>query len=145
MRSLISKEKCTMCYTYLTECKERVSCELINVKQLGGLMYPTFDVVSVLQIADKTFTNALKSLPLQQVLGLAVEMTKDIVAEILSEPNEFFSEIAAHDPHHKMLLMKKIVFHFISLKGKHFCKTKNIEAKKLLRHRNTKEVLFNHE
>ena len=145
MRALISKEKCTMCYTYLTECKERVSCHLINVKQLGGLQYPTLDVVSVLQIANRTLENALTSLPLPHVFSFALEMTKDIVAEILSEPNDFFTEIAAHDPHHKMNLLKKIVFHFISLKGKHFCRTKNIEDKSLVRHKNTKEILFKHE
>jgi len=53
MRILVRKEKCTYCYTYLTECKERVSCQLINVKQLGGLVYPTFDVVTVVHIADR--------------------------------------------------------------------------------------------
>ena len=36
------------------------------------------------------------------------------------------------------------VFHFISLKGKHFCRTKNIEDKSLVRHKNTKEILFKH-
>ena len=72
MRSLVAKEKCTFCYTYLTECKERVSCSLINVKQLGGLVYPTFDVVSVIQIANRTFENALKTLKVQQVLSMAV-------------------------------------------------------------------------
>jgi len=72
MRSLKSKEKCTMCFTYLTECKEKVSCQLINVKQLGGLQYPTYDVVSVLQIANRTLENALTSLPLSQVFSFAL-------------------------------------------------------------------------
>ena len=112
MRSLVAKEKCTLCYTYLTECKNRVSCTLINVKQLGGLVYPTFDVVSVLQIANKTFENALKTLNVQQVFSMALEMMKDIVSEILCDENELFLDIAAHDPHHKMLMLKKIVFSF---------------------------------
>ena len=68
-----------MCYTYLTECKERVSCQLINVKQLGGLQYPTFDVVSVLQIANRTLENALTSLPLSQVISFALEMTATLI------------------------------------------------------------------
>ena len=96
MRSLVAKEKCTFCYTYLTECKKRVSCSLINVKQLGGLVYPTFDVVSVIQIANRTLENALKTLKVQQVLSMAEEMMKDIVSEILCDENEFFMEIAAH-------------------------------------------------
>ena len=53
MRKLIEKEKCTYCYTYLTECKERVSCQLIHFKQLGGLMYPIFDVVTIVEIANR--------------------------------------------------------------------------------------------
>ena len=53
MRKVIEKEKCTYCYTYLTECKERVSCQLIHFKQLGGLMYPIFDVVTIVEIANR--------------------------------------------------------------------------------------------
>ena len=53
MRTLIKKEKCTFCYTYLKECKDRVSCPLINVKQLGGLINPIADVVSVVKLANR--------------------------------------------------------------------------------------------
>lgn len=145
MRSLIAKEKCTLCYTYLIDCKQRVSCTLINVKQLGGLVYPTFDVVSVLQIANRTFENALQTLDVQKVFSMAVEMMKDIVSEILCDENELFLDIAAHDPQHKMLMLKKIVFSFIAIKGRHFCRTTNVQQKSLVRHKNTKEILFKHE
>lgn len=134
-----------MCFTYLTECKQRVSCPLIKVKQLGGLVYPSFDIVTVVQIANQTLENALKTLSVQKVFSLAVEMTNDIVSEILCDNNDLFLEIAAHDPYHKMSIMKKIVFSFIALKGKHFCKNKNIEQKSLVRHKKTKEILFSHE
>lgn len=53
MKKLIDNETCTYCYTYLTECKERASCELINFKQLGGLMYPIFDVITVVEITNR--------------------------------------------------------------------------------------------
>lgn len=53
MKKLIDTEKCTYCYTYLTECKERVTCELINFKQLGGLKYPLFDVVSIVETTNR--------------------------------------------------------------------------------------------
>ena len=145
MRSLVAKEKCTFCYTYLTECKKRVSCSLINVKQLGGLVYPTFDVVSVIQIANRTFENALKTLKVQQVLRMAVEMMKDIVSEILCDENEFFMEIAAHDPEHKLAILKKIVFSFISMKGKYICNSTNVQQNSLLRNKLTKQILFRHE
>ena len=42
MRKLIEKETCPSCYTiqytFLTKCKQRVSCQLKDFKQLGGLM-----------------------------------------------------------------------------------------------------------
>lgn len=53
MRKMSEKEKCTLCYTYMKECRERVSSELINVKQLGGLVYPTFDFVTVVRITNR--------------------------------------------------------------------------------------------
>ena len=89
--------------------------------------------------------NALKTTSIQKVLSLAVEMTKDIVAEILSSNDEYFQEIAAHSQQHKMSIIKKIVFSFISLKAKHVCRTKNVSKSTLIRHQKTKEVLFKHQ
>ena len=53
MRTLLSKEKCMFCYTCLKECKKRVTCPLISAKQLGGLVYPIADVVSVVILANR--------------------------------------------------------------------------------------------
>jgi hypothetical protein len=50
MRSIIKKEKCTLCYTYLTECNNRGTCPLIDTKQLGGLIYPIADVVYIVNL-----------------------------------------------------------------------------------------------
>ncbi len=53
MRTIIRKEKCTFCYTFLTESKQRVTCTLINNKQLGGLIYPISDVVDIVNLANR--------------------------------------------------------------------------------------------
>ena len=53
MRTIIKKEKCTMCYTYLKESTNRVSCPLITAKQLGGLVYPISDVVEIVKLANR--------------------------------------------------------------------------------------------
>ena len=39
----------------------------------------------------------------------------------------------------------KIVFSFISMKGKHMCRSVNMEQTTLIRHKNTKQILFKHE
>ena len=53
IHTLIKKEKCDLCYTYLNQCENRVTCHLINVKQLGGLINPISDVVSIVKHANR--------------------------------------------------------------------------------------------
>jgi hypothetical protein len=53
MRTIIKKEKCTFCYTFLTESNNRVTCPLITAKQKGGLIYPISDVVEVVKLANR--------------------------------------------------------------------------------------------
>lgn len=79
------------------------------------------------------------------MLAVGIELTKEIVAEILCTHGELFEEIAIHDRSHKVSLLKKIVFNFISIKGKHLCRTVNCEQNSLMRHKKTKAVLFQHE
>lgn len=145
MRRLIETEKCTFCYTFLTECKERVSCELINFKQLGGLMYPLFDIVSVVQIANSAVELALENKSLGELLKCGVHITNEIVSEILCSQCDLLQEICLHDADHRTKQLKKIVFTFVSLKAKHLCRTKNIETSTMIRHNNTKQVIFMHE
>jgi hypothetical protein len=79
------------------------------------------------------------------MLVLGIELTNEIVAEILVSHTELLEELCVHDPSHKPILMKKIVFSFITIKGKHLCRTFNIEENSMIRHQYTKTVLFKHE
>jgi hypothetical protein len=76
---------------------------------------------------------------------MGVELTKEIVAEILCSRSDLLDEVAIHDKAHKVLLIKKIVFSFISVKGKHLCRSINNEQNSLIRHYHTKNVIFKHE
>jgi hypothetical protein len=101
-------------------------------------MYKVFHSLSALE-------NALQNKTIREVLILGVELTNEIVAEILASQSELLQEIRIHDQNHQPILMKKIVFSFVTMKGKHLCKTFNIEQNSLIRHSNTKTVLFKHE
>ena len=145
MKKILDKETCMYCYTYLKENKERISCELINFRQLGGLVYPLFDIVTIVQTSNKVLASALEKDSLCNVLKCGKSITNEIVAEILSSETNLLQEIALHDQQHRLKLLKIIVFSFISLKGKHLCRTENIKCSTLIRHKNTKQVLFLHE
>ena len=72
-------------------------------------------------------------------------MTKEIVAEILCSCPELLGEIGLHDKNHQVTVIRKILFCFLSVKGKHLCKNANLEENSLIRHKKIKEVLFKHE
>ena len=61
MRTLLAKESCVLCYTFLKECKETVSCQLIENKQRGGLICPLVDIVYIIKMANRGFDLATKS------------------------------------------------------------------------------------
>ena len=82
---------------------------------------------------------------LANVLKKGVELTKEIVAEILSTDSDLLTEIGMHDQYHRLNMIKSIVFSFISIKGKQLCRSENIDNSTMIRHKNTKEVIFKHE
>ena len=80
-----------------------------------------------------------------QTLNVGEKLTKDILAEILCEFPNMFMELDLHDKSHKVKLMKRIIFSFVSIKAKHVTRTRNKEANSCIRHKRTKEIIFSHE
>jgi hypothetical protein len=81
----------------------------------------------------------------KEILMLGIEITNEIVAEILCSHPEMLEEIKMHNKNHQVILLKKVVFSFVTIKGKHLCRSINIEQNSLVRHQKTKDVLFKHE
>ncbi len=81
-----------------------------------------------------------------KVLNSGDCLVKEIVSEILcQDSNSLLAEIESHNKTHKAVLMKRIVFSFITIKGKHICRTYNQESNFMTRHRKIKSVIFMHE
>jgi hypothetical protein len=68
----------------------------------------------------------VKQKGIKEILLLGIELTHDIVSELLCSHSEVLEEIGLHDKHHHVVLLKKIVFSFVNIKGKHICRTANI-------------------
>ena len=84
---------------------------------------------------------------LSKVLSYGIEITKDIVAELLcnTSMSDLLKEVSLHDEHHRVNMLRKIVFSFISMKGKHIYRNVNIEENTLIQHKSTKQILFKDE
>ena len=57
----------------------------------------------------RTFENAVAKESLPKVLSYGVEITKEIVAEILANMSDLLQEISLHDEHHRVNLLKGAV------------------------------------
>ena len=121
----------------MKENQNNKSCETIPVQNLKMFHIPLFPFSAI--------ETALETQTIKQILIAGLEVTKEIVAEILTAHEELLEEIATHDQNHKAILIKRIVFSFVTIKSKHLCRTFNIEQNSLIRHQNTKTVLFQHE
>ena len=93
----------------------------------------------------RVFDSAIKEKGLSQILNFGDSLTNDILGEILCSNCSLLNEIDLHDKGHKIKLMKRLIFSFISIKGKHLCRTQNKEENSLIRHSKTKEIIFNQE
>lgn len=119
-------------------------------KIIGNTFLLLFHFIhSVTRINSSTFLrlfeNAISEQGISTVLRQGIEITNEIVAELLCTDSDLFREISLHDKQHKVIILKKIVFSFISIKGKHQCRTVNVEKNTLIRHKKTKEIIFRHE
>ena len=59
-RKLEANYPCVYCKDFLESCTERHTCDLIDKKDLGGLVRPSLDVNSVVNVADKLLTQLIK-------------------------------------------------------------------------------------
>ena len=93
----------------------------------------------------RAFDFAIKEKGLSKILNFGASLTKNILSEILCSNSSLLHEIDCHDKGHKVKLIKRVIFSFISIKGKHLCRSENKEINSLIRHSKTKEILFKHE
>ena len=96
-------------------------------------------------MSNRAYDFSVKQEGLSKTLNFGDTLLSNILSEILSHNSDLFSEIDLHDKKHKITLMKRIIFCFICIKGKHACRTWNKENNSLIRHSRTKEVIFKHE
>ena len=80
----------------------------LTIKIFLGICWLSFTYFSALD-------SAIKAKGLKDILILGIEITHEIVAEILCSHHEVLGEIAMHDKAHKVILLKKIVFSFVTI------------------------------
>jgi len=91
-------------------------------KIIGNTFLLLFHFIhSVTRINSSTFLrlfeNAISEQGISTVLRQGIEITNEIVAELLCTDSDLFREISLHDKQHKVIILKKLYFPLYLSKG----------------------------
>ena len=87
----------------------------------------------------------IKQLKMSVSSSFGNDLTTEILSELVLSGSPVLNEIDLHDKTHKLGLIKRIIFSFICIKGKHLSRSFNKEGNSMIRHSNTKRIIFSHE
>ena len=145
-KKLISNTCCYECRTHLKSCGERVTCDLIDVKNknfFGSLTNPTNDITVVVKIVESAYMDALRKNTILTTPSIIHKITTTTLMVISDQKPKTFEILDKHAVGHKANMIITLSRMYLVLKLKHFCKTKNHELKdKNIRQKYCKLVLF---
>ena len=145
-RQIKKKTDCKVCAESLQNIgNASANFRLIEQKNRGGLIFPSDGVVKICTVAEQilqverfsknffTNENLLKDL-----------CTKTVTCMITQYPS--FNNVCDHTPFHKYTITREITLVYLSIRLRHFARTKNREIKKdRIRKKLSKLVIFQHQ
>ena len=143
-RVLLRSTQCSTCASFLQNKKLMLTCSLIEVKDLGGLVRPCREVVRVVIMADRVFETAAKVKNLAGEKNVFLKLTIETQNTILTNDSSIFYELDKYCKH-SINLVKKILSVFFTMRISHLCRTENSRVNSGLRNFKTKQVQRSHE
>ena len=119
---------CVYCVNYLESLVIKQGCQLIDIKNRGGLVIPAKNVVTIVKLADGTLESFVKKRKIlcQKDIIKKIEVgVKTLVLEnhpiIFSNLNDHLDDLSCTS-NHRLNLIDKIVACYVSLRLKHYCR-----------------------
>ena len=141
-KSIVAKESCDVCKDILVS-QDRVSSNILDIKNRGGLTKPCEDLVRVVKVCDSIVEKAIKEKEISRkkenfVLHTVVK-TRFAVLEIC--PNLFMGlEMTSPTHDHKCNLIDKISSLYTTIRINHLFKKQETGFRRM----SNKVVLFRH-
>ena len=147
-RRLISKENCKQCKEFLLNCRIRKSCDLLNLKNRGGLVTPGVHIDLIIKTANQLLETVKSEKNIYSEKNIIEKMYVNVKRILDVKQHNFLSFLDEHTDimnsgSHRALLIKKVVSIFLTLRLKHMAKLKNLSlTNKRIRKTYSKLILF---
>lgn len=129
-RRILQKLKCVVCQQLLIGDKADFLLSLINIKDRGGLTYPSTAVIKIVKSCENFIKFENKAICYKKFISY---FTKD-----LSNLDLFKSHDVEHDPQHLYLLLLSIVKLYLDIRCNHISKSDHVTERNYLK----KTILF---
>lgn len=142
VKALLSKIKCEMCLDPLMGNKKNLLNSFINFKDLGGLIYPSDDVISICVQVENSIRkhNKMNNLHYNNiVLRIELEVLECIGNRVFKTLNEKHNDASCID-NHRIQLISAIIRNYCRVRIHYICKSQNERDK--IRNYYKKLVLF---
>lgn len=146
VRQIIDKLTCTECRAAIVAKTSFDHSILLNLKNKGGLVYPSRDFVSVIRSVEKAIRYHIPNLKAKTSNTYRLQIETTVLQEL---PCDLFADFHDHFIHtyhdgnsHYTSLIRAICRTFLTLRLHHIAKTTNISDIMPIRQKLTKTVLF---
>jgi hypothetical protein len=145
-RKLIGRLTCTHCKNALITNIQTENCVLLNLKNNGGLYFPSQDLVSVVRCIEKAIRFRIPQLTASSSNSHAslIEITvmQEVPRNLFCEFQNHFSSTYHDGNSHYTSLIRAICRTFLTLRLHHIAKTTNATDMLPIRQKLTKTILF---
>ena len=150
-KKLVKKETCLSCHDFLANVAIRSTCKLIESVNQGFLVHPSSNVNLVVKITNSCFEEFNRKTKILQEKSIVQKIQNNVIEILNARHPKLFESLDLHVDNqrldncvsHRVLMIKKIILCYLSLRLKHFCKLKNeTELDKRMKRKATKLVHF---
>ena len=132
-RKLLTKEPCLCCAEHLKNSKIKATSKFLNFVNRGNLVQPNSNLNLVVKVTNSCVEQIKKSSNLLQQKNILQRITCNVLSVLNSRHPNIFSALDSHVdvrnvqncPSHKVLMLKKIVSCFLSIRLTHYCREFN--------------------
>ena len=150
-RKLLKKETCLSCHEFLAKTTIRSTCQLIEFVNRGHLVHPSPAINLIVKVANSCFEDIKRKGNILQHKNIVQKIECNVMSILSSRHPKLLSFLDSHvdkacflnSVSHRVLMIKKTVLCFLSIRLKHFCKQKNeLEYDKRFKRKSSKLIHF---
>ena len=149
-RKILKKETCLGCHDFLSKSKIKSTCKFIDSVNRGGLIHPSSNLNLIVKVTNSCIEEIKEKHDIFSQKSIVQKIQRNVMSILDSRHPNLFSSLDSHvdkeclekSVSHRVLMMKKIILCFTSLRLKHMCKENNDKMDKRFKRKSLKLIHF---